>query len=76
MAPVMSPEDLLEDQHLEALGFFRRDHHPSEGEIRTVSSPVRFSRTPATIERLAPRLDEHREEILKEMNEPSEPSAP
>lgn len=68
MAPVLSPEDLLEDQHLRALGFFRRDNHPSEGEIRTVSSPVRFSRTPTAVERLAPRLNEHREEILKEMS--------
>jgi crotonobetainyl-CoA:carnitine CoA-transferase CaiB-like acyl-CoA transferase len=76
MAPVLSPEDLLEDQHLQALGFFRRDSHPSEGEIRTVSSPIRFSRTPASIERLAPRLDEHREEILKEISWSVEPSAP
>jgi crotonobetainyl-CoA:carnitine CoA-transferase CaiB-like acyl-CoA transferase len=76
IAPMLSLEDLLEDQHLEALGFFRRDSHPSEGEIRTVSSPVRFSRTPATIERLAPRLDEHREEILEEITGSSEPSVP
>jgi crotonobetainyl-CoA:carnitine CoA-transferase CaiB-like acyl-CoA transferase len=76
IAPVLSLEDLLEDQHLEALGFFRRDSHPSEGEIRTVSSPVRFSRTPATIERLAPRPDEHREEILEEITGSSEPSVP
>jgi crotonobetainyl-CoA:carnitine CoA-transferase CaiB-like acyl-CoA transferase len=76
IAPVLSLEDLLEEQHLEALGFFRRGSHPSEGEIRTVSSPVRFSRTPATIERLAPRLDEHREEILEEITGSSEPSVP
>lgn len=67
MAPVLSPEDLLKDEHLQALGFFQRDIHPSEGEIRTVSSPVRFSRTPGRIERLAPRLNEHREEILEEI---------
>ena len=66
VAPVLSPEELLEDQHLNALDFFHRDRHPSEGEIRTVSSPVRFSRTPATVQRLAPRLNEHREEILEE----------
>jgi crotonobetainyl-CoA:carnitine CoA-transferase CaiB-like acyl-CoA transferase len=79
MAPVLSPEDLLEDQHLQTVGFFRHDTHPSEGEIRTVSIPVRFSRTPGSIERLAPRLDEHREEILNEINwsvEGSPPAAP
>jgi len=73
MAPVLSPEALLEDRHLEAVGFFRRDTHPSEGEIRTVSIPVRFSRTPGGIERLAPRLDEHRGEILNEISPSVEP---
>ncbi|MGI8960203.1 MAG: CaiB/BaiF CoA transferase family protein [Bryobacteraceae bacterium] len=76
IAPVLSLEDLLEDRHLQAVGFFRRDDHPSEGKVLTVSSPVRFSRTPATIERLAPRLDEHREEILEETSGSVEPSAP
>jgi crotonobetainyl-CoA:carnitine CoA-transferase CaiB-like acyl-CoA transferase len=79
MAPVLSPEDLLEDQHLQTVGFFRHDTHSSEGEIRTVSIPVRFSRTPGSIERLAPRLDEHREEILNEIDwsvEGSPPAAP
>jgi crotonobetainyl-CoA:carnitine CoA-transferase CaiB-like acyl-CoA transferase len=66
MTPVLSPEDLLDDEHLSALGFFRREEHPSEGEVRTVGIPVRFSRTPGDIRRLAPRLDEHREEILLE----------
>jgi crotonobetainyl-CoA:carnitine CoA-transferase CaiB-like acyl-CoA transferase len=68
MAPVLSPEDLLEDEHLQAIGFFQRDTHASEGEIRTVSNPVRFSRTPGGIERLAPRLNEHREEILEKID--------
>jgi crotonobetainyl-CoA:carnitine CoA-transferase CaiB-like acyl-CoA transferase len=72
MAPVLSPEDLLDDEHLRAVGFFRREKHPSEGEVRTVGIPVRFSRTPGDVRRLAPRLNEHREEILMEAaNSPS-----
>lgn len=66
MTPVLSPEDLLDDKHLQALGFFQREEHPSEGEVRTIGIPVRFSRTPGDIRRLAPRLNEHREEILSE----------
>jgi crotonobetainyl-CoA:carnitine CoA-transferase CaiB-like acyl-CoA transferase len=66
VTPVLSPEDLLEDEHLRALDFFRRENHPSEGEVRTLGIPVRFSRTPGEVRRLAPRLDEHREEILRE----------
>jgi crotonobetainyl-CoA:carnitine CoA-transferase CaiB-like acyl-CoA transferase len=71
MTPVLSPEDLLDDEHLQALGFFRHEEHPSEGEVRTIGIPVRFSRTPGEIRRLAPRLDEHREEILSEASDTS-----
>jgi crotonobetainyl-CoA:carnitine CoA-transferase CaiB-like acyl-CoA transferase len=66
MTPVLSPEDLLDDEHLRALRFFQREEHPSEGEVRTIGIPVRFSRTPGDVRRLAPRLDENREEILSE----------
>jgi crotonobetainyl-CoA:carnitine CoA-transferase CaiB-like acyl-CoA transferase len=69
MTPVLSPEDLLDDEHLRALGFFRHEEHPSEGEVRTIGIPVRFSRTPGEIRRLAPRLDEHRKEILSEASD-------
>ena len=67
MAPVLSPEDLLVDEHLQAVGFFERLLHPSEGEIRNMQIPVHFSRTPGTVRHLAPRLDEHRDEILREL---------
>jgi crotonobetainyl-CoA:carnitine CoA-transferase CaiB-like acyl-CoA transferase len=57
MAPILSPDDLLEDPHLRAIGFFREVEHPTEGAVRTVGIPVTFSRTPGTIESLAPSLD-------------------
>jgi crotonobetainyl-CoA:carnitine CoA-transferase CaiB-like acyl-CoA transferase len=66
LTPVFSPEDLLNDEHLQALGFFRREEHPSEGQTLTIGIPVRFSRTPGDVRRLAPRLNEHRDEILLE----------
>jgi crotonobetainyl-CoA:carnitine CoA-transferase CaiB-like acyl-CoA transferase len=64
MTTVLSPEDLLNEPHL-----FRDDMHPTEGPIRSIGIPVRFSRTPGAIQRLAPGLDEHRDEILAELNE-------
>ena len=67
MTPVLSPEDLLDDEHLKQTGFFERYQHPSEGEIRQLGIPVSFSRTPGAVRRHAPRLDEHREEILGEL---------
>jgi crotonobetainyl-CoA:carnitine CoA-transferase CaiB-like acyl-CoA transferase len=57
MAPILSPDDLLEDPHLEAIGFFQAVEHPTEGAVRTVGIPVTFSRTPGAIDSLAPRLD-------------------
>jgi crotonobetainyl-CoA:carnitine CoA-transferase CaiB-like acyl-CoA transferase len=69
ITPVLSPEELLDDEHLRALGFFQREEHPSEGEVRTIGIPVRFSRTPGDVRRLAPRLDENREEILSEASD-------
>ncbi|MEU0885912.1 CoA transferase [Lentzea sp. NPDC005914] len=41
--------------------------HPSEGTIRVVPPPVRFSATPASVRRHAPRLGEHNAEILAEL---------
>ncbi len=67
ITPVLSPDDLLHDEHLQAIHFFAHEQHPSEGEIRTIGIPVHFSRTPGELRRHAPQLDEHREEILREM---------
>jgi crotonobetainyl-CoA:carnitine CoA-transferase CaiB-like acyl-CoA transferase len=64
--PVFTPDDLLRDPHLEKVGFFRRDLHPTEGEVRTMKIPVKFSRTPGSIRRLAPGLDQNHAEIVEE----------
>lgn len=65
-APIASPEDLLHDPHLNAVGFFSTLHHPSEGDVRCIGIPVKFSRTPGSIRRLAPQLGEHDAEIRAE----------
>ncbi len=40
--------------------------HPTEGAIRSMKVSATWSETPAETERLAPRLSEHGEEILRE----------
>jgi crotonobetainyl-CoA:carnitine CoA-transferase CaiB-like acyl-CoA transferase len=64
--PVMSLDDLLTDEQLSATGFWKEFDHPTEGRIRLPDIPARFSRTPAGINRLQPRLGEHSVEILQE----------
>lgn len=64
--PMHDFESVLEDPHLAATGFFRREEHPSEGAIRQMAPPATWSRTMAEPERLAPRQGEHGEEILRE----------
>jgi len=66
MAPIVTPDGLLEDAHLRATGFFSQVEHPSEGAIRTVGIPVTFSRTPGSVRRLAPRLGEDGEAVRAE----------
>jgi crotonobetainyl-CoA:carnitine CoA-transferase CaiB-like acyl-CoA transferase len=66
MMVVNSLDDLLEDPHLVATGFWQEFDHPSEGRLRCSKPPMNFSITPASIRRMAPRLGEHSIEVLRE----------
>lgn len=57
-------DDLFDDPHLQATGFFREMKHPTEGTLITTAIPMRFSRTPGNIRRLAPRQDADRAAVL------------
>jgi crotonobetainyl-CoA:carnitine CoA-transferase CaiB-like acyl-CoA transferase len=60
-------EDIFEDPHLKATDFFKRREHPSEGGYFEMQPPVRFGARPEADIRPAPRLDEHGEEIRREL---------
>ncbi|MBN9438304.1 CoA transferase [Bosea sp. (in: a-proteobacteria)] len=47
-------DDLLDDPHLGATGFFEKTDHPTEGRLVGTKPPVRFSKTPCSIDKLAP----------------------
>jgi crotonobetainyl-CoA:carnitine CoA-transferase CaiB-like acyl-CoA transferase len=64
--PVNSIDDLFHDPHLQAVGFFEEMEHPTEGTLKVNRFPVRFSGTPASVQRLAPNLGEHNAEILRD----------
>ena len=62
--PVNSLEDLLEDPHLRAVGFFDEIKHATEGTLKVCRFPVRFSASPASVRCLAPNLGEHNSPIF------------
>ena len=65
--PVLDLDDLMEDEHLRAVGMFEKHRHPSEGDTLLVRSPVKFSRSPSSIRRHAPRFGEHGVELAGEL---------
>ncbi len=60
-------DDLFEHEQLTATGFWREVEHPTEGNLKITTPPIRFSKTPSTIRLLPPQLGEHSREILKEV---------
>jgi len=64
---VNSLDELIDDPHLKATGFFEQHEHPTEGTLKMPKFPANFSETPASIRRMPPRLGEHSTEVLKEI---------
>lgn len=67
---VNSLDDLFEDEHLKAIGFFQEFEHPTEGRIRQMRLPARWSRTEFGIRRLPPRPGADSIEVLRQAGFP------
>jgi len=65
-APIVGLEDVLRDPHLEAIGFFELENHPSEGVVRHYPLPISFGDSKLKRRLHAPRLGEHGREVLTE----------
>lgn len=61
-----SLQDILDDPHLAAIGYFQEREHPTEGRIRSMAVPSEWSESPPQYRRHAPSLGEHTREILRE----------
>lgn len=67
-APMHSTQDVLDDPHVEAMGYLQRVPFPGAAhDAPIVETPFRLSATPGVIRRRAPLLGEHNDEILDEI---------
>jgi len=64
--PVNTIEELFDDPHLAAVGFFQQVEHPSEGPMRTFGTAARWVGYEVGALAPAPRLGQHTEEVLRE----------
>jgi formyl-CoA transferase len=64
--PMHDLESILRDPHLVATNFFPVVEHPTEGAIRNMKVSATWSESAAEPVRLAPRLNQHGAEILRE----------
>ncbi|MGW3967430.1 CaiB/BaiF CoA transferase family protein [Amycolatopsis sp. NPDC005003] len=67
MAPVLELDRAHEDPYVRDGHLLDTVEHPSEGAIRTVGIPVKFSATPGSIRRLAPLPGQDTAEVLAEL---------
>jgi succinate--hydroxymethylglutarate CoA-transferase len=59
--------EALADPHTIARDMVCTVHHPREGDIKMVGSPLRFSATPASVRRPPPILGQHTEQVLRDV---------
>ena len=58
---------MIEDAQVAHRGIVVESEHPTAGRIRSARPPARFSKTPSTLRRHAPRFGEHTDEVLAEV---------
>ncbi|MEM7406848.1 MAG: CoA transferase [Pseudomonadota bacterium] len=59
--------ELAEQPHLKAVDMVQEVNHPTEGKLVQARPPTRFSGSPASVRRPAPRLGQHTSEVLAEI---------
>lgn len=64
--PMHTFESLLQDPHLDDIGFFSEMEHPHVGTIRQMAVPSEWSGTPPGAATPAPRVGQHSREVLRE----------
>jgi crotonobetainyl-CoA:carnitine CoA-transferase CaiB-like acyl-CoA transferase len=67
-SPMLSPQQALEDPHIQAMGFFKSMDYPGlPTPAPIMDTPFLLSRTPGTIRTRAPLVGEHTDQILQQL---------
>ncbi|MGV0741855.1 CaiB/BaiF CoA transferase family protein [Mycolicibacterium sp. XJ870] len=67
-APLHSPQDVLDDPHVQAMGYLQPVAFPGASrDVPIIETPFRMSATPGSIRRRPPLLGEHTDEVLAEV---------
>lgn len=64
---IRTPAEVTTDPQALANGFFASVNHPAAGQLKLVTTPVKFHQNPAELKTPAPELGQHTEEILLDL---------
>lgn len=65
--PINTIKDIVKDPHIaDAREMFVEIDHPKAGRVKVTGNPIKLSGTPVKIEKAAPTLGQHTNEVLKE----------
>jgi benzylsuccinate CoA-transferase BbsF subunit len=64
---VLNPQEVVEDPHLQARGFYEDVTHPEAGTFCYAGPSWKLSKTPGSIRKPAPCLGEHNDYVYKEI---------
>lgn len=66
VGPINTVDKVLADPQVIARDMIVETHHPVAGAVKMAGVPIKLSETPGAVEKPAPMLGEHTDEVLKE----------
>ncbi|TFF69032.1 MAG: CoA transferase [Promethearchaeota archaeon] len=66
--PIKSFNEACKDPQIIARKMVESLKHPKFGQIPNIASPIKYSQTPLSIRKLAPKVGQHTKQILKDLN--------
>lgn len=67
VGPIQTVDQALADPQVLARGMVSEVEHPTAGTVKSVSCPIRLTRTPAEVRTAPPLLGQHTDEVLEEL---------